>query len=214
MTGKQRFMFSRKEFERLRVIHKALDGEISQAEAARILSLTTRQTRRIMERVGVQGEAGVIHKSRGRPSNRSLPKEIRDRVINLYRKKYKGLGPTSASEKLTDDDKVKVNRETLRMWLIESGDWEKNGRKRSDITFIVTDKSSRPKNSVQARKVTVKNKRDGDIHQTHKNIEGKIEKQQDQEHIIAPKKKYIPPPDHPWRKLMYPQYAAKFEREK
>jgi hypothetical protein len=207
-------MFSRKEFERLRVIHKALDGEISQAEAARILSLTTRQTRRIMERVGVQGEAGVIHKSRGRPSNRSLPKEIRDNVINLYRKKYKGLGPTLASEKLTDEDKIKVNHETLRRWLIESGDWEKNGRTRSDITFVVNNKSFRPKNSVQARKVNVKNKGDGDIHQTHKKTERKIEKHQDKEHIIPPKKKYIPSPDHPWRKLMYPQYAAKYEREK
>jgi transposase len=208
MTGKQRFMYSRKAFERLRVIHKALDGDISQAEAARILSLTLRQTRRIMERVRVQGQAGVIHKSRGRPSNRSLPKETRDRVINLYREKYKGLGPTLASEKLSDEDKIKVNHETLRRWLIESGDWEKNGRKRRDLTFIVTDKSSRPKNSVRIRKVIVKNKRDGDIHQTDKKIERNIEKQQDKEYIIAPKKKYIPPQDHPWRRLMNPQYAS------
>jgi len=41
-----------------------------------------------------------MHRSRGRPSNRRIPNKIKNRVIKLYRRQYKDLGPILASEKL------------------------------------------------------------------------------------------------------------------
>lgn len=125
MAGKDIIMLSQRELKRLHLIRKALEGTLKQVEAADILSLSDRQIRRIIKRVRLEGDGGITHKSRGRPSNRRLPKKIKEKAIKLYRERYKGFGPTLASEKLFEIDRIKINDETLRNWLIESGDWKK-----------------------------------------------------------------------------------------
>jgi len=125
MAGKDIFEMSQRELKRLHIIHKAIENTIKQTEAAEILSLSDRQIRRIIKRVRDEGDGGVIHKHRGKPSNRRLPKRIKGKTIDLYRKKYGGFGPTLASEKLLEIDGISVKDETLRKWLIESGDWKK-----------------------------------------------------------------------------------------
>lgn len=90
-----------------------------------MLSLSDRQIRRIIKRIRLDGDAGIIHKARGKPSNSSLPKKIKDKAIKFYREKLKGFGPTLASEKLSELEGIEVNEDTLRNWLIETGEWEK-----------------------------------------------------------------------------------------
>jgi len=130
MSGKDIIEMSQRELRRLHVIHKAIESTIKQTEAAEILSLSDRQIRRIIKRVRDEGDRGIAHKTRGKPSNRRLPKKIKASAIELYRKKYAGFGPTLASEKLLEIDSIPVNDETLRKWLIESGDWKKVRKKR------------------------------------------------------------------------------------
>ncbi|MDL2229730.1 ISNCY family transposase, partial [Treponema sp. OttesenSCG-928-L16] len=55
---------------------------------------------------------------------------IRAEVLEAYRSRYQDFGPTFASEKLAEVEKVVVNAETLRLWLISEGLWERK-RKRS-----------------------------------------------------------------------------------
>jgi hypothetical protein len=62
-----------KELKRLHVIQKVLERVIKQVEAAEILFLSSRQMRRIIKRIRIEGDRGVIHKSRGKPSNRRIP---------------------------------------------------------------------------------------------------------------------------------------------
>ena len=83
-----------------------------------------------MQRVKVEGDQGIPHKSRGRASNRRLADKVKERVIKVYRNRYPGFGPTLASEKLLEREKIKVSDETLRGWLLESGDWKKVRKKR------------------------------------------------------------------------------------
>jgi hypothetical protein len=130
MAGEGIIMVRPKELKHLYVIRKVLEREMTHREAAEILSLSLRQIRRIMKRVRLEGDKGVVHRSRGRPSNRRIPDEIRDKVIGLYRSEYSDFGPTLASEKLEERDQVRVNDETLRLWLMESGDWKKRRRRR------------------------------------------------------------------------------------
>jgi hypothetical protein len=113
------------EIKRLHIIQKVLEKAIQQGEAAEILSLSDRQIRRIVKRIRSEGDRGVIHKARGRPSNRKISGKIKDRVIKLYRGQYKDFGPTLASEKLLERDRIEISDETLRRWLLESGDWKK-----------------------------------------------------------------------------------------
>ena len=55
---------------------------------------------------------------------------MRDRVIRLYRAQYQDFGPTLASEKLLEREGVGISDETLRTWLIETGDWKKSRKGR------------------------------------------------------------------------------------
>jgi len=125
MAGEDMIMARQGELKRLHVIEKVLEGIVKQVEAAEILSLSGRQIRRIVKRIRSEGSRGIIHRSRGRPSNRRISHKIKERVIHLYRAQYKDFGPTLASEKLLERNGIRINDETLRMWLIEAGDWKK-----------------------------------------------------------------------------------------
>jgi len=129
VAGEDIVMFRQGELRRLHVIRKVMEKVIKQVEAAKILSLSYRQVQRCVQRVKVEGDKGVVHKSRGRASNRRLADRVKERVIKLYRKRYKGFGPTLAVEKLLEGHGLKVSDETLRKWLLESGDWKKVRRK-------------------------------------------------------------------------------------
>src|SRR4030067_48665 len=130
MTGEDIIMVRQGELKRLHVIQKVLEGIVKQVEAAEILLLSGRQIRRIVKRIRSEGSRGVIHKSRGRPSNRRIPYKTKERVIKLYRAQYKDFGPTLASEKLLERDRIQISDETLRGWLIEAGDWQRIRKKR------------------------------------------------------------------------------------
>ena len=118
------------ELKRLHVIQKVLERVIKQVEAAEILSLSGRQIRRIVKRIRSEGSRGIIHRSRGRPSNRRISHKIKERVITLYRRQYKDFGPTLATEKLLERNGIGISDETLRRWLLETGDWRKTRRRR------------------------------------------------------------------------------------
>ena len=131
MARKDIIMLSQRELKKLHVIRKVLDGVVKQIEAAEMLSLSDRQIRRLANRVRIEGDTGITHKSRGKPSGRKLSAGVRDKVIKLYREKYAGFGPTLASEKLGELEGIQLSDETVRLWLMESGDWKKarKGRK-------------------------------------------------------------------------------------
>jgi transposase len=131
MAEEDMVMARQGELKRLHVIEKVLEGIVKQVEAAEILSLSGRQIRRIVKRIRSEGSKGITHRSRGRPSNRRISHKIKERVIHLYRAKYKDFGPTLASEKLLERNGIRINDETLRMWLIGTGDWRKSRRRRS-----------------------------------------------------------------------------------
>ncbi|MDO9463827.1 MAG: hypothetical protein Q7J67_00760, partial [bacterium] len=124
MAERDIIMASQRELKRLHVIHKILDRELKQIEAKAVLNLSERQIRRIVKAVRREGDKGIAHKSRGKPSNAAISKKIRARIISLYKEKYKGFGPLLASEKLLEIDKIKLSDETLRKWLIAEGEWK------------------------------------------------------------------------------------------
>src|SRR4030043_1447361 len=130
MAGEGIIMATQEELRRLHVIEKVLEGGMKQVEAAEILSLSSRHIRRVVKRVRGEGQRGIVHRLRGRPSNRKIPDQLKDKVIKLYRTAYKDFGPTLASEKLLERDGVSISDETLRGWLIKAGDWKRVRKQR------------------------------------------------------------------------------------
>lgn len=130
MKEERAILVKTKELKRLKVIEQVLEKRIRQKRAGVLLKLTVRQIRRLMIRVRKEGIEGLVHKLRGKASNRRHQESFRERVLELCRKKYEDFGPTLAQEKLEELDKLYVNRETLRQWMIEEKLWEvsKKGR--------------------------------------------------------------------------------------
>jgi transposase len=125
MAGKDIIIMKQKELKQLHVIHKVMEGELTQVEAAEILTLSERQIGRIVKRIREEGDKGIQHRSRGKESRRRLPKKLKDRVVAMYLQKYKGFGPTFTAEKLYEFDDIALSKETVRKWLIEAGQWQK-----------------------------------------------------------------------------------------
>ena len=130
MAEEDIIVMKQRELKRLHIVRKILEKTVKQVEAASLLDLSGRQIRRVVARVKKEGNKGIIHKSRGQPSNRKLPEALKSKVIKLCQTKYKGFGPTLANEKLFEIDRIKIGDQTLRNWLTQAGFWGANHRRR------------------------------------------------------------------------------------
>jgi len=125
MAERDIITMSQKEMKRLHVIHKVGEGLLTEKQAAEIILLSERQIRRIVKRIRDEGDQGIQHRSRGKESNRRLPKKLVERVTRLYQERYQGFGPTLMAEKLHEIEGIAISKETVRTWLLESGQWQK-----------------------------------------------------------------------------------------
>ena len=119
---------SRKERRRLEVFARVKRGELSLKRAAELIGLSYRQALRSYERFRTEGDAGVVHRLRGRRSNHQSPPGLKQRVLALYRKKYFDHGPTLAAEEMQKEDNLRVTVSVLRRWLLEAGLWKPRKR--------------------------------------------------------------------------------------
>lgn len=125
-----RIEMSQKELRRAHVIRQRLEGHLIQKEAAAQLDVSIRQVRRLEAKMRCQGEAGLIHRLRGKPSARRIAEAVKRKVLGIYQKDYHDFGPTLACEKLLERNKLKLSDETLRLWLIAAELWKVKKRKR------------------------------------------------------------------------------------
>lgn len=123
-------IMSRKEKGQVLVFEQLKRKEITQKLAGKQLGLSERQIRRKIKRYRKEGINGLLHRNRGRPSNKKIPEKKRLKVIDLYKNQFHDFGPTLASEKLEEMHEIKINAETLRLLLLKEGLWTKK-RKRS-----------------------------------------------------------------------------------
>lgn len=123
MTKEGIIRMSVKEAKRVGIIEQVVKGVITQVKAGGIIGVTDRHIRRILARYKEEGIKGLIHRTRGRESHNRIKEK--DRILKIYHDRYPDFGPTFASEKLWEINRLKVNRETLRLWLIkEQGERE------------------------------------------------------------------------------------------
>jgi transposase len=113
---------SGQERERLVELEGVERGELSLSKAARRLRISYRQAKRLLRRFRQEGAQGLVHRGRGRSSNRTRPESQRQRALSIYREKLEGFGPTLAAEKLSEQGE-KIDHETLRRWLLAEGLW-------------------------------------------------------------------------------------------
>ena len=115
---------SRKERNRLVIMAQVKHRKLSLGQSADVLHLSYRQVKRVWRRYQTQGDAGLVHRLRGRPSARRKAPELRARILARYRSQYADFGPTLAAEYLLEEDQLEVDHETLRRWLMAEGIWQ------------------------------------------------------------------------------------------
>ncbi len=116
-------LMSRKEYNRLNILMMIKNKEITQLKGAELLKITARQTRNLMKVLEREGENGIISKKRGKRGNRGLNQEVKQKAIHIIYTKYNDFGPTLATEKLLENDQIKLSRETVRKLMIEQYIW-------------------------------------------------------------------------------------------
>jgi hypothetical protein len=83
-------------------VQKAIDKEITQAEAAHVIGRSLRQVQRIVHRVKQEGDLGICHRARGKGPNNRIRNKIKTRFLISEEEPIYELDPTHASEKLLE----------------------------------------------------------------------------------------------------------------
>jgi transposase len=112
---------NRKERDRMTIMVGVKGKKLSQVEASQLMGLGYRQAKRIWRRYQDQGDAGLVHRLRGKPGSRSKPAALRTEVLRLCaEERYEGFGPTLMAEELAKQGIV-VDHDTVRRWLMVAG---------------------------------------------------------------------------------------------
>jgi len=127
---------SERELGRVEVLARVRSKQLKVADAGRLMRVSYRQAKRLWKRYREEGAAGLKHRSAGRPSNRAHEEKLRQQVLRLIREKYSGpvgerFGPTLAAEHLASEDRLKVDAETLRRWMLAAGLWSRERKRRA-----------------------------------------------------------------------------------
>jgi transposase len=105
---------SQKEAPRLGLLKALVAKRVTGREVAAALAVTVRQVWRLKRRVEAAGAAGLLHRSRGRPSPRRLAARLRQRVSQLLATTYRGFNDCHATEKLQEVEGLAISRPTVR----------------------------------------------------------------------------------------------------
>lgn len=112
---------SSEELRRVEVMGRVKAKSLKLAEAAELLEISYRQSKRLWKRYREGGREALQHGSCGRRSNRAKPVMLRAKVLKRVRERYADFGARLASEHLWEDDRLPIHAETLRRWMKEEG---------------------------------------------------------------------------------------------
>ena len=114
---------SRNERKRMTIMAGVKRQELTQVQAAELMNLGYRQTKRGWRRYQDQGDAGLVHRLRGQAGWRRKPAAVRTQVLALYAEEhYADFGPTLLAEELgkvgivVDHDTVRRRKQQHRQW--------------------------------------------------------------------------------------------------
>jgi hypothetical protein len=123
------FLMSKLERRRLEVLSQVRSGKLTLQKGSELLGTCYRQMKRIWSRYQAEGDAGLVHRLRGRKSNHGGDAKLRKRVLSRYVKQYGDYGPTLAAECLAEEGLV-VPVQTLRRWLLAEGLWSRQRQRK------------------------------------------------------------------------------------
>jgi len=112
---------NRKERDRMTIMRGLKNQSLTQVQAAELMGLGYRQAKRVWRRYQDEGDAGLVHRLRGRAGLRCQPAAVRAQVLaRNAEKRFADYGPTLLAEELSKAGIV-VDHDTVRRWLLAAG---------------------------------------------------------------------------------------------
>jgi hypothetical protein len=128
------YTMNAKEIKRIEVLTQLEKKQVNQRIAAEQLEISIRQVKRVWRAYRAAGAAGLIHKSRGKPSHNQLNPGMKQKALDLILERYRDFGPTLAREKLVEVHGLQISDECVRQLMLVEGIW-KTRRKRKLQVF-------------------------------------------------------------------------------
>lgn len=105
---------SQKERQRYHVLKTVLDGRITLKEAGQAMGVSYRHAKRLKKRLELHGARGLIHGNRGRPAPNAVKPAVKERIIELSKDPYANFNDTHFTEKLNEQEGIRISRGTVR----------------------------------------------------------------------------------------------------
>ncbi len=110
-----------KEQSRLQVLNSLLAEHMTLDQAATLMGVSTRHTRRMLAGYRERGVAAVAHGHRGRRAPNATPEAVACDVVHLAGTRYAEANHTHLSELLSEREGIDIGRTTLRRILVNAG---------------------------------------------------------------------------------------------
>ena len=112
---------TQKEQTRLQVLNSLVADHMTIEQAAILMGVSTRHTRRILAAYRREGAAALAHGNRGRRPANATPDSVIAEVVHLARTRYRGANHTHLGELLGEREGIEIGRPTLRRILVGAG---------------------------------------------------------------------------------------------
>ena len=110
-----------KEQTRQQVLNSLMAEHMTLDQAATLMGVSTRHTRRMLAAYRERGVAAVAHGHRGRRAPNATPEAVLADVVHLAGTRYPGANHTHLSELLSEREGIDIGRTTLRRILVNAG---------------------------------------------------------------------------------------------
>jgi transposase len=111
---KEEVTLNLKEQKRLLVLNEILAGRLTGQEAAEVLGISLRHTRRLIAAYRQEGAAVLAHGNRGKRSHRRTPEQVEEKVVTLAKGLYHDYNNCHFAEELEERYDITVSSSTVR----------------------------------------------------------------------------------------------------
>ncbi len=125
---------NQQEQARIQVLNGVLEYQLPIAQAAEIMGVSERHTKRLLAAYRKHGPAALAHGNRGRPHN-AVPEVAAATVVKLASNGYAGANHSHFTELLREREGIDLSRPTVRRILVKAGIGSPHSRRSQQHRF-------------------------------------------------------------------------------
>ena len=110
-----------REQARIQVLNTVLEHHLPIAQAAEIMGISERHTKRLLAAYRRDGPAALAHGNRGRRPHNAVPEAAAAAVVKLASNHYAGANHSHFTELLRERESIDLSRPTVRRILTKAG---------------------------------------------------------------------------------------------